>query len=552
MRTNEIVFIPSNGKKFVLALTEDGLFDPTQLNPGKPRQGFVRLQPPFEDTRVWHMGIVLAAQDLGLDLASAIVELKENQIVLAGTNGVVRAIPVDADGYLLVDWTMTHKDDRLTKDAFETLVANDDRRERGEHPPDRFRDKLVVVGSTATGNELTDRGATPLENDTFLTSSHWNVMNAMLTDRFIRFTGAGTGMLLICLLGAVGAFLTLYLRPGRASASVLLLAVAYMLLTVLLFNAHRLWLPLVMPLAGLFLTNLALVTYRVGFEQKERRHIKSVFDKIVSPNIVEELLDSGDLALGGARRKITVCFADVRGFTEMTDQHHAKAEDFARQQNLAGAAADNYFDEQAAEVLRTVNLYLGRIADMVKQHAGTLDKYIGDCVMAFWGAPTPNEQHACAAVRAAIDAQRAVYALNQERFQENKRREQENVARLARGELPLPMLHLLSIGTGINTGMMTVGLMGSDKHIVNYTVFGREVNLAQRLESYSGRSRIIIGEATFLDLQRDDPALAATCVELAPEIFRGFRTAVKIYEVPWKQNQPELAAVKDAAAAGGR
>ena len=307
-----------------------------------------------------------------------------------------------------------------------------------------------------------------------------------------------------------------------------------------------------MPLAGLFLTNLALVTYRVGFEQKERRHIKSVFDKIVSPNIVEELLEAGDLALGGARRKITVCFADVRGFTEMTDQHHAKAEDFARQQNLTGAVADNYFDEQAGEVLRTVNLYLGRIADTVKQHEGTLDKYIGDCVMAFWGAPTPNERHALSAVRAAIDAQRAVYALNQERFQENKRREQENLARTGRGELPLGMLHLLAIGTGINTGMMTVGLMGSDKHIVNYTVFGREVNLAQRLESYSGRSRVIIGEATYLDLKRDDAALAATCVELAPEIFRGFRAAVKIYEVPWKQDQPEPAAVKAVPAAAGR
>jgi class 3 adenylate cyclase len=96
------------------------------------------------------------------------------------------------------------------------------------------------------------------------------------------------------------------------------------------------------------------------------------------------------------------------------------------------------------------------------------------------------------------------------------------------------MLPILLLGSGINTGMATVGLMGSAAEMQNYTVFGREVNLASRLESASGRGRIFIGQATYEHVRRDDPALAATCVELPPRELKGFRSAVKAYEVPWR------------------
>src|SRR4029453_4492110 len=118
---------------------------------------------------------------------------------------------------------------------------------------------------------------------------------------------------------------------------------------------------------------------------------------------------------------------------------------------LTGRSAEAYLDEAARETLVTVNLYLATVADIVKLHQGTLDKYIGDCVMAFWGAPMLNPEHALACVRAAIDAQRAIQGLNDKRFLENTRREAENQRLLARGQQPLPMLSLLSLGTGINT-----------------------------------------------------------------------------------------------------
>jgi adenylate cyclase len=182
-----------------------------------------------------------------------------------------------------------------------------------------------------------------------------------------------------------------------------------------------------------------------------------------------------------------------------------------------------------------VNLYLSTIADTIKKNGGTLDKYIGDCVMAFWGAPADEERHAVCCVQAAIEAQRAIYRLNEERRQENGRRERANFERMALGQSlsALRLLDILSVGTGINTGTVDAGLMGS-QDAQNYTVFGRDVNVASRLEKLAGSGRILIGEATFIELKKHDPALAATCIELPPAEVRGIRDAVKIYDVPWK------------------
>jgi class 3 adenylate cyclase len=233
-----------------------------------------------------------------------------------------------------------------------------------------------------------------------------------------------------------------------------------------------------------------------------------------------------------------VFFADVRGFTELTDTSQERVAEFVRSHRLTEQEAETCFDKQASETLDTVNCYLGLVAEVVIKADGTLDKFIGDCVMAFWGAPTPNPKHALACVRAAIEAQRAVSRLNQQRSAENKKREAENLALVAAGQPAKPLLPILFLGSGINTGMTTVGLMGSAAELQNYTVFGREVNLASRLENASGRGRIFIGQATYEHLLRDDPALAATCVELHLRDLKGFRSAVNAFEVPWRP--PEL------------
>ncbi|MGO8765898.1 MAG: CHASE2 domain-containing protein [Limisphaerales bacterium] len=508
-------------------------FDLTQYAVNVP-PGVSSRAKAFTDERVWQLGIVLAAQELKLDLANAGVDLPRGKIVLRGENGITRTIPVDRDGDFYIDWRLKLNDPRLLQMPIENLLAQNYRRLEGItfNLSNDFKGKLVVVGSTAQGNDLSDRGATPLSDDTFLVAKHWNIANSIITDQFIRRATPVAELGVTVLLGLFTMFLTLELPAFSALGGSLSLAAIYSAITYFVFIKFRLWLPVVFPVVGaIFSEHIVLVAYRVLFEQSEKRHIKSVFSKIVAPDIVNELLRAKKLALGGGRREVTVYFADVRGFTEFTDQSQANVLAYIREHQLRGAEAEAAIDEEAREALHTVNLYLGAIADIIIQHHGTLDKYIGDCVMAFWGAPITNEKHAAACVRAAIDAQRVVYELNLQRVAENQKRELENALGGGRPKSKLPVLML---GSGINTGMATVGLMGSDEHLLNYTVFGREVNLASRLEAVSGRARILISETTYQHLLRDDAELAARCAVLPPMKIKGFAAEIKLYEVSWR------------------
>ena len=518
-------------------LDADGNFDLADFVGDKLPPGMARKAKPFTDQRVWHMGVVLGAQELNLDLAKAEIDLAHGRITLRGPGGVERIIPVDADGYFFIDWCLLPNHPQLTVAPIQELLKQNFDRLNGQtnNLPNRWAGKLIVVGSTATGRNLSDLGATPLSEHTALASEHWNVANSLITGRFVRRTPLTLDLLLITLLGIAAAVLTWKLRALLAFGMVFLMAVAYLVFGMALYVQTRYWIPMVLPVLGcLLMTHLCLVTWRVVFEQAEQRRLKSIFSRIVSPKIVNELLQAESLSLVGARRQVTVFFADVRGFTELTDISQERVAQHVQQQNLTGEAAKACFDEQARETLETINLYLGLVADTVIQADGTLDKFIGDCVMAFWGAPTPNPKHALACVQAAIAGQRAVYALNQQRSTENKRREWNNLTRVSAGLPPEPMLPILLFGTGINTGMATVGLMGSQAEQQNYTVFGREVNLASRLESASGRGRIFIGKTTYEHLLRDDPALAATCVALPAQKLKGISAAVTVYEVPWR------------------
>ena len=510
---------------------------PADISTERDSDGVLRQVRAFDNQGVWDMGIVLAALELNLDLAHSDLDLAHGRITLRGAKGVERVIPVDRDGYFYIDWRLKVDDPRLLRAPMESLLWQDKQRLLGRTNElrDDFRGKLVIVGSAAQGNDLTDRGATPLEKDTLLVSKHWNVANSVITGQFIRPASLPMEFALIIFLGALTAFLTWQMRAFSALGGAFLLAAVYVVVAVFIFVQFRYWLPLVFPIAGAMLVeHLSLVTYRVVFEQREQRRVRAVFSKIVSPDVMNELLGAEKLSLGGTRREVTIFFADVRGFTTLTDEMQQGVADFIREHQLAADVAETCIEESAQETLETVNLYLTTVADAVKKHGGTLDKYIGDCVMAFWGAPTPNERHASDCVWAAIDAQRAIRDLNEKRSAQDAVRETENRARLSAGLPPKPPLRALQLGTGINTGLATVGLMGSDAHILNYTVFGREVNLASRLESVSGSGRIIISDTTYNHLLREDPALASTCIEMFPVTVKGIRDAVRIYEVPWQ------------------
>ena len=518
---------PRTGESRLLPIDADGN---VELDFGKISYTYTA----FEDRRVWHMGIVMAAMELGLDLDHA--EISPRQIVLHSTNDVSirRVLPVEAGRMLPVDWSVSMEGLNQLEHVLEEDVSRQANPQAAH--TNFWKDKLVLIGSSAKGNNLSDLGPTPLATQDFLVTTYINVANGILQDRFVHRLPFPVELAIQVVLSLAGGLLTWRLRTSLAGISVAAIALGYGGMAALAYVQGRLWLPIVHPvLTGLLLNHAVMITWRVLFEQKERHRVRSVFSKIVSPDVVQELLKADRVGLGGARRKLTVFFADVRGFTEMTDRYQVAAEEHVRTHQLSEAEAEAYFEQQAGEVLATVNLYLATIADVVKSHGGTLDKYIGDCVMAFWGAPTPDPKHAVNCVLAAIDAQRAIQRLNDSRGEENLRREEENKIRSAAGQPLLPLLTQLALGTGINSGTMTVGLMGSDAHILNYTVFGREVNLASRLESVSGRSRIIIGQETYAELTRHTPELAKSCVAQEPVTVKGFRQAVQIYEVPWRQ-----------------
>jgi len=535
------ILLPQNGTTNVVVLPVDAennykpadlLGDP--LPPGVPAKA-----PAFTDKPAWQMGILLAAEELKLDLTNAIVDLPHGHIVLHGAGSIERVIPVDARGYFYVDWQLTNGDPRIVAAPMERLLSEHKHRIAGETNglADRFRGKIVVVGSAAEGNDLSDRGATPLENDTLLVTTYWNVANSLITGRFIRRASLPVELGIICFLGLTVAFVTWQMRSRIVYASLIVagLIIAYVVLAFAVYIIWRYWLPIFLPVVGAMLVEHGLlVVYLVMVEEREKRRVKSVFSKIVSPDVVNELLDAENFSMGGNRREVTVFFADIRGFTTLTDEMQENVLAHVRQHRLGEAAAEQCFDESARETLETVNMYLARVADAVIAHGGTLDKYIGDCVMAFWGAPLEKEPHALGCVRAALAAQRAIQQLNEARLAENVQREAENLERVTAGLPPKAPLRALQLGTGINTGTVIVGLMGSTEHIFSYTIFGREVNLASRLEGVSGSGRIIISEVTHRHLQIHDPALAATCVELPPVTVKGIRTAVRIFEVPWK------------------
>ncbi len=531
--------LPQTGTTNVLEISVDAEnnFSPADFVGEKKSAAWPPRAQAYVDERLWHLGVVLAAQELQLDLARAAIDLPHGRIVLRGANGVERIVPVDRGGYFYVDWRLTPNDPRLLRAPLENLLAQDRQRLLGQTSAlrDDFRGRLVVVGSAAQGNDLTDRGATPLENDTLLVSKHWNVASSIITGQFIHRAPLSLELALIVFLGALSALLTWQSRSFAAAGGLILLAAVYAAMTTVAFVKFRFWLPLVYPVAGaMLLEYVLLAAYRVMFEEEEKRRVKAIFSRLVSPDVVNELLDARQLSLGGTRREVTLLFADIRGFTAMTDEVQEQISEYARTHQLAPAVADKCYEESAQETLETVNSYLAAVADAVKNHGGTLDKYIGDCVMAFWNAPAPNEKHASAGLTAAIEAQRAIQKLNEERLARNPAREIDNRARLAAGQPPRPLHLALHLGTGINTGIVTVGLMGSERHILNYTVFGRAVNLASRLEGVSGSGRIIISDTTYNQLLRHAPPLAATCTELFPVTVKGIRNAVRIYEVPWK------------------
>ncbi|MGE3513291.1 MAG: adenylate/guanylate cyclase domain-containing protein, partial [Vicinamibacterales bacterium] len=252
---------------------------------------------------------------------------------------------------------------------------------------------------------------------------------------------------------------------------------------MLLFG-RGVWLPLTEPLLSSSLALFGGVAYQYVVEGRERRKVSRLFGQYVSKDVYEQLLaDPSRARLGGQRREMTVLFSDVRGFTSLTEQGEPEA------------------------IVATLNEYFTRMVDLVFLHQGTLDKFVGDMVMALFGAPLDDPNHADHAVEAALDMVTELERLN---------------ARWKAEGRPG-----LDIGIGINTGSMIAGNVGSDA-IMSYTVIGDAVNLGSRLESLNRQygTRIIISDATRRQLKGRYRLRA-----LGDALVKGKSHAVAIFEV---------------------
>jgi adenylate cyclase len=350
-------------------------------------------------------------------------------------------------------------------------------------PEDALRGKVVLVGVTLVGQY--DQVVTPFRNLEAGIYAHAAMLSSVLSGRFLQ---RGTGAVLAELVFLLGVGLLLGLVLPRASpwlkvAVPLGLAAGWMLVVQLALRKGVV-LASALPLANVFLTAFGVVFVGYLSTDREKSRLRRTFRYYVAESVMTEMLDHPELLrLGGEKRDCTVLFSDIRGFTAISETMAPEA------------------------LVKFINGYLSPMTRIVFEEGGTLDKYIGDALMAFWGAPVPQEDHALRACRTAL---RFLEALEQLR------------PRWRAEGLPD-----IEIGVGINTGPMVVGNMGSDLRF-DYTVMGDAVNMASRLEGANKlfHTSIMVSEDTWKRV-----ATVATGRRLGSLRLRGRSEPVRVWEL---------------------
>ncbi len=332
----------------------------------------------------------------------------------------------------------------------------------GRTPADRFRGRLVIVGTSAVG--LLDIKTTPVEPAMPGVEVHAQILESVLTQSLLARPDYAIGIELVA---AVVFGAAIIIAAPMLPASIVialggLLIAALIGVSLYFFIAHNLLIDFTYPLMSFWLIYLVLTFVNYFREQRQRQQIRSAFGFYLSPHKVEQLASSPDkLVLGGEERRMTILFSDVRGFTTISE----------------------HYRDDPQGLTRLMNRFLTPLTNAIIERKGTIDKYIGDAIMAFWNAPVDDEEHETNACDAALEMLARAEALNTVL----KREAETN------GGLYMP----LRIGIGLNSGPCVVGNMGSDFRF-NYSVLGDTVNLASRLESRTKdyRLSLAIGSRT--------------------------------------------------------
>lgn len=370
-------------------------------------------------------------------------------------------------------------------------------------PTDAFRDALVFVG--ATDPLLHDDVSTPWGDKFPGVEVHANVANTLLNSQPIRRLPDWWSLLLAFVMAAGVGSVTVTRRPTAAAVYLVFGLGAYGLLAVLLFERGGIWIPLVLPPIGAIVAYTLSVLYRYLVEERERRKISALFSKYVSKDVARELIEDENAARLGNSRKlfITCLFSDIRGFTTLSERLEPQ------------------------EVVGMLNDYFDRMVDVVFEQRGTLDKYVGDAIMATFGVPKSFGNDAERACRTAVRMREELAQLQRQWAAEGKSG--------------------IDIGIGIHTGDAVVGNIGHHDRL-EFTCIGDTINTASRLEGLNKElgTKVLISEATYAQVKE----LGLFSVrELPPATVKGKSEAVRIYELlGWapetKAEPPALSAVK--------
>ncbi len=373
----------------------------------------------------------------------------------------------------------------------------------GRTPPDFFRDKIVVIGATAPS--LQDVHPTAVGGDAPMSGPEIqaNAIATILEDFPLQTAPGALNVALIVLLGLIGPGIALALGPLRAAICGVLLAALYAVAVQLAFNSGLI-VSFLYPLASLVVGVVGALAISLVLDAFERERVRDVFSRFVPEPVVDEVLKNvdKDLRLGGERELVTVLFSDVRGFTGFSETRSPEI------------------------VIDVLNRYLTSMTDVILKHGGTLVTFMGDGIMAVFGAPIPVDDHADRALAAAREM--AGPALD--RFNDWLRSEE-----LGDG---------FRIGIGLNSGAVMAGNVGSERRL-EYTVIGDTTNTASRIEGMTKGTAhtIYLSESTRLMLVGAHPDL-----EHVEELeIRGRRAKVVIWTIPADASAPATEAQRDSA-----
>ena len=464
-------------------------------------QGLGHVAMTLDQDGPWRRYLLLAAHNgrllPSLGLSSALASEGTELGSLAFDERQVRVgdaeIPLDRDWRLPI-W-FNGGPGTYTKYPYGQLFYSELQLREDQEPgldPSLFADKIVIVGLSAAG--LHDIFTTPYSGGNGEPGEglgkmngfeiHANVIDDLLHERFLRQPPPWQRLGLVLLVALVTVGLTLYTSLVPALAGAVLVPLAYLALVQWDFG-YRNQLPVVSVMLSWALALTAGLVYQYWVESAEKRKVKRIFSRYVSPDVYRELLDNPDAAsLGGTRREMSVLFSDLRGFTTFSEGRTPE------------------------EVIDQLNEYFAAMVEVVFAHRGTVDKFVGDMIMALFGAPLEDTAHADNAVRCALAMQQRLRELNQTWRNEGRPE--------------------LASGIGINSGEMVAGNLGSER-IQSYTVIGDNVNLGARIESLCKefQAEILTSEYTEARLTAD-----YSLEELGEVTVKGKTQSVKIFRVP--------------------